>query len=376
MEEEKKTKKGYLRLIIIAAAVLLVLGVTYLILRLSGLGLGSVLDAVRGGTAQRYPFDRSEAGYYAAVGDGFATLSGSALRVRDRSGEEKLGLLLSFREPVLSTAEDFGAAWDMAGTDFIVFSDGGLRYRSNADGRLISVTVNSRGYAAVCSEETGYGGSVTVYNPNGRALYKMSSGSDYVLSGYVRDGSELLVLTLGAQGSRLSLYRLGREGAVAQFSTQDVIIDAGFTDNGVAAISSSEVYFLSRNLEETGNLLLEGKKLVDYRLFSKGAAVLLGDYAQSGSTLKLIGQDGTAEAVLDLPGEARSIDYRDGTVSVLTSGVIYLYSDKLELKGDSPAPSGCDRVLLRDKDTVIAVETYSASVFDIRETSEEREEKQ
>ena len=121
---------------------------------------------------------------------------------------------------------------------------------------------------------------------------------------------------------------------------------------------------------------LEGKKLVDYRLFSKGAAVLLGDYAQSGSTLKLIGQDGTAEAVLDLPGEARSIDYRDGTVSVLTSGVIYLYSDKLELKGGSPAPSGCDRVLLRDKDTVIAVETYSASVFDIRETSEEREEKQ
>ena len=78
-----------------------------------------------------------------------------------------------------------------------------------ASGKIISACLNEDGWLALCTQESGYKGLVTVYNAKGGEEYYWHSAGGYTLSAEVSSNNrELAVLTLTDEGSRIVFFEL------------------------------------------------------------------------------------------------------------------------------------------------------------------------
>ena len=364
MEDRKKKRKSRSRLIvlILGAAALLTLAV---VLILNG-GIGGTIRALKGEPAKNYYYEHHGKTAYAAVGRSFAVLDPTELKLWNEQGESVYSALLSFKTPELSFSGEYAAAWDIGGSEVLCINESGLAYRFSETGRIISVSINSKGYAAVCTEETGYGGAVTVYNPKGRALYKVYSGSKYVLNAKVNDTSEVAVLGVGAGESEITLYKVTEENPKAKYSFPGLILDFNVNDGGYAAITQDRVIFLDRNLSERATFSFEGRYLASYDIKKDITAVIIGEYQLGGAhEIVTLENDGSVIARTVTNEEIEWFAMGERTAALFSPGKIEIFTYRLEPKESVAPPAGTEKVLFRDDGALLAVGPYSTELIEL-----------
>ena len=95
---------------------------------------------------------------YAAVGDSLMTATTTSVRVFDAKGEAVLDKSCEFKYPTMSENADNAVVYDIGGTN-VVYLDGS---ELDAKNNIISADLSQSGHLALCTEEAGYKGSVTV----------------------------------------------------------------------------------------------------------------------------------------------------------------------------------------------------------------------
>ncbi|MGX8699446.1 MAG: DUF5711 family protein, partial [bacterium] len=250
------------------------------------------------------------------------------------------------------------------GRNIFLLDEAGLLYRVTAEGEILSVTVSARGYLCVTTRETGYGGSVTVYNPNGVALYKWYSGQTYPVTACLKDGTDLLILTLGEAGSKLTLVRVTEEEPRAEAEFPDLVLDVTFNESGVVLITEDAVRFLSADLRLRREYDFSDRVLTDYAFSENYTALLLGQYQVGGDrTLVTVASDGTELGSFVIREEPISLRARRDAVALYTTGRIRVFDRRLSLLGELAAPAGCERAYPRGRSEVLAAGPYSAAVL-------------
>jgi len=372
MKKPRTRKTGLFRvilLLVLCAAV--ILAVAFVIARSDGLSIKQMLRGMRRkNAAAEYHYENASDGAYGAVGGGFAALSRTELRVFDVYGGETLSEYLSFAKPVLSSAGKYGAAYDAGGSTVLFFSASGVISKLTFQDSVISASVNDKGYLAVCTKQSGWGGTVTVYNRRGSAIYKWSSGSAYVLSASVRGGSDLLAVTVGSSGGGLVLLRLSSEEEKARWSSDGIILDARFMGERVAAVTESSLVFLDDSLGKTGEYAFPGKYLTAYDLSGSGAVVVTGEHLLGGShTVAAVDTSGHVTGSLDAESDVISVGASGSSFAVLYSGSLEVYTMEMTKLASFDEKSGADAVLVRSDSTVVAAGPYSAYVHTFDQTA-------
>lgn len=366
MENRKQKRKSRRRLIaiVLAAALLITLAVLLIV---NG-GIGGTIRALRGEPAKNYYYEHPGKTAYAAVGRGFAVLDPTELKLWNEQGESVYSALLSFKTPELSAEGEYAAAWDIGGKEALCINGSGLIYRLSESGRIINVSINAKGYTAVCAEETGYGGAVTVYNPKGRALYKVYSGSKYVLMAKVNDTSEVCVLSAGTGESELTVYKVTDENPKAKYSFPGLILDFAVNDGGYTAITQDRVIFLDRNLSERATFSFEGRYLTSYSVKKDMTAVITGEYQLGGShEIVTLENDGTVIARTVTNEEIEWFEMGERTAALFSPGKIEIFTYRLEPKESVAPPAGTERLLFRDDEALLAVGPYSTELITLGE---------
>lgn len=132
------------------------------------------------------------AGDCTIVGDTLVTVSRGSMRCFSLFGEELLTRSLEPDDVLLAKAENGAAAYCVGGQT-VAFSDGDV---INAGKSIISVQLSESGHAAVCTQEAGYLGLVTVYDALKAPVYRWYSAKSAVITAAVSpDGKMLAVLT-------------------------------------------------------------------------------------------------------------------------------------------------------------------------------------
>lgn len=324
--------------------------------------LRSVFRMSGGAWPEAYYYENAADGRFCLVDDSFAVLTGSGLRVYDKKGDESLYIMKPFSRPELSSGGDNAAAWDQGGYDLIFFNEKQQILKLETEERIIAASVNDKGWLSVCTERTGYGGQVTVYNADGAAVYRWSPGSAYLLGAWVRDNKELMALTLGENGSELTLMELTSEKPTAKFTYDGLLIDAAFTETGAAALSDTELILLDKGLGETGTYGFSDRYLNAYKLGST-SVIVTGDYQVGGTRqAALIGSTGETLATCSVAEDVDSLSTVGERTVLLTGGKVLVYGEKLELLGEHEA-AGAARVLIHENMTVIVAGDFSAEVL-------------
>lgn len=361
MDNNSRKRNRSIPVIAAVAAIAAVIATAAFALYYSGFNFG-VFGALRGEKAGEYLYENTSRISKSALGSGFAVLTGTEVSAFNEKGEETYLSFIVFDEPVLNVCGSYAVAYDEGGSEFIVFTERGESYREKTEHPIISVFVNGEGYTAAAAEEPGYGGSVTVYNPSGRELFRWYSGSNYVVSGKVRERGELMTLTVGRSGSDLRLFRIDDEAEQGSFGFEGIIIDAGFNAAGVTVVTSEKLYTLNRSLSLRGEYDFSGKHLEGYEISDSFTLLVLNDYTVGGSReLVLVDANGTQSGSIVLPNvEGWAISGR--TVAVAAGGRITFYNARFESSYSASYTGTCDRLCLRDENTAVICGDYSAKV--------------
>ena len=127
-----------------------------------------------------YAYEAGSDQSFGLSGDGLAVASSTGLQLMRPDGATIAKSIFAMSAPAVSCS-DTGAAvfFDVGGTAVRAVSAKGAITVLDSSQRVISARMGSSGAVAVCTEETGYKGAVTLYDSAFSAVFRWYSGTDF-----------------------------------------------------------------------------------------------------------------------------------------------------------------------------------------------------
>lgn len=374
--ESKKTNMSGKKLRRTAATVftaLLVIAAALLFFyrdRLTSEGIREIFGVSRQVETDReaFTYESSSEQVFAMSGSSLAIASASGIEQLDSNGYTLVREIFSMTAPSVAVCPKFSVFYDIGATTLRVVASDGISTSLDTEQPIISVTVNSGGYIAVATEEIGYKGLVTVYNPSLSAVYKWYSGTGYLLSAAVSpDGASLAILCLTADGSVVHLTDLISEDVRASYMAEnELLFDIHwFSKDKFCAISASRVAFFDGGAVESASYDFGGMYLTDYTTDTSGyMAVMLSKYRSGNAgTLTTLSSSGSVLASADFSKSLVSMSAYDDRFLILYSDSLVVYDRSLEEKFVYDDVLGLKTAFLRAKGDILLISQYSAMPY-------------
>ena len=288
---------------------------------------------------------------YAAVGDSLMTATTTSVRVFDAKGEAVLDKSCNFKYPTMSENADNAVVYDIGGRQ-VMYLDGSA---FNAKNNIISANLSPSGHLALCTEEAGYKGSVTVYSADKTEVYKWLSADNWVVKAAVSpDGGRLAVLVSGENGSIVKLFELDSIDEQGSFEADEAVFDdICWLGERVCCIASDRLYFCSDTGKAEGEYSFDGNFLDMFAVCGDNIVLELRAHSYGGAGT-LVSIDSSANLVgTAKPGaEIETFDFSNGKLLCLTQNKLLCYDDSLSL-GFETEQAGAQTALLRSSDAML-----------------------
>ena len=147
------------RMMLLLAALLLVI-VAALIIVLNRNSIGVALSSGHRSRSNRKPFTYSSAAQIEAdaVGNGLAIVSNNGMEILDSGGRLAMKEVVAMKKPAVTASTTSAAAFDIGNTNLILGDLHGTSHVLKLKNNILTATMNSDGYLAVCTESNGYHG--------------------------------------------------------------------------------------------------------------------------------------------------------------------------------------------------------------------------
>lgn len=298
---------------------------------------------------------------FAMSGDTLVCAAGNGVRGFDLMGETVFDLPVELTYPAICSNAETAVAYDIGGSN-IVYSDGSSLGFENI---VISASLSDGGYLAVCAEEPGYRGAVTVYSPEKKLVYKWYSAESWISAAAVSpDGEHLAVLCSGENGGEIRIFALDSEDTQGVYSAPETLSEVLWLGDTICGIGSSGFYFCSaegrdKGCYEFGELHLgrccvwNGKLVAELRAHSFGGAGEL-----------VIIDDGASElGRISCPDELISLDCGGDGILCLTQSAVILFDGDYN-EAFSADITGAEAAFMRQAGDVLAVGGGNARVIE------------
>lgn len=355
--------RTHVKSVIIAALVLSALALGMWLLR--GFAPGGSGGEFAGG--EPFAFETSSELAFGLCGDGLAIASGSGLQLTDGDGILAAKSVFAMNTPAVSCSENgFAAFFDVGGVNIRVADRNGDISALETNGNIITACVNRNGWLALCTEETGYKGMVTVYNTELEPVYRWHSGSGWLLKAAVSpDGRSLAALCLESGGAVLHIFRLDSEEEQASVTMPDELFFdlMWLSDSRLCLVGQQALIFAPSNGAETQRYDFAGQYLAGYDCSGGQVSVFLSKYYAGGmGTLIVLDSDGEPKARLETDRGLISLSRSGSRTLALFSDGMTLYSDELREIASDTDTLGCRTALLRSDGRVLLVSSYSGEL--------------
>ena len=314
-----------------------------------------------------FVFDGGNDKDVAAFGAGLAVASATGLQIIDRHGDTTFSETFRMETPTVCIGGDAGAAYDLGGNDIVLFDASGIIKSISTSGKIISARLNADGWLALCTQESGYKGLVTVYNDKGSEEYYWYSASGYPLSAEVSPNNrELAALTLTNDGSKIVFFELDSddEKTSLTFSEKLVTEITYIETDSVLAVSEDMLSIV--NNDGTGETLMDytGKYLAGYSIDSDNfTALILNDYLVGNQgSIVTVDRTGAVLGTISTDREVLALSANGDYLAVLSDDGLFIYDKNLEQCACYEDTTGADGAIMRSDGTALYVTAHSAQV--------------
>lgn len=318
--------------------------------------------------AETFYFDAGEGSVFADLNGGLAIASSSGIQIFNKSGEIIDQETLFISCPSIFAENARAVVYDLGGKSVRLIDKDEISLSLETENPIISCAVNEDGYLALCTQEEGYKGSVTVYDTNGTAIYKWYSGEGYVLSAAISpDNKEMAVLTLADSGSKIVYFDLSSENEKTIYEQNDeIILDLKYlTNSKLLVISESSTQIISSTGSVISQYVFSDKYLHNYAMESNHfSALVLNDYQYGNQgELVIIEKNGEILSSIPIDNEVISISAAGEYLAVLYDDGVTIYDSDLNIDATYEYTESADQVLMRSDKSVLLISSYSANVY-------------
>ena len=303
----------------------------------------------------------------AVLGDGLAVANTVGVTCYDKNGNVFDSETMILSQPVFSTSEDYVLLYDMGGTCLRLLNSSGITASAETEAAIICASVSEDGYFAVCTEESGYKGSVTVCRPDGTAIYKWYSGSGYVTSARTaNNGKQLYVSALTDMGSCVYMFDTDSEETRMECSLDGEMIISVWaaSKNSVIAVSDRAAFSIDDDGVVKELYTFDERTLTSFaRADGYTVLVLSSSAALADGTLVVVTDSGSV-----LEGESGEaplgVSVSGKYIAVLRIAGVEVYNKTLDAVAELTENTGAKSVLMRQDGTLILVTSHRADIYD------------
>lgn len=241
----------------------------------------------------------------------------------------------SFSEPVMKTNGSRTLIYNLGGTGYQLESRTKTLAKKNTEGNIFAGALSEGGEYAFATQEEGYCGKLTAYNPDNKAKFQYWF-ADYYPTAVALDasGAHAAVTAISAQDGGLTsavyLLDFGKEGAVEPFTayTENMMLDVYWSADGtISAIGDKMTAVIQSSGNAKVNYDYQGMQLLAYTVDSGRTVLSLAAFnSAANSRVVVLNGSGKESASISVPGEVRSVSLYGDTVAALANGKIYAYS--------------------------------------------------
>lgn len=306
-----------------------------------------ILSSCTGKTEFSGSFICGEADACAVCDDGLLTASPGSVKCFDSAGKKVFERELELKSAHITQGGALAAAYAEGGRS-IVLSDGEV---ISADNDIICAKLNESGCLALCTKEPGYMGSVTVYSPEKKPVYKWYCARQRLISAAVSPDSERLAV-LTDKGIRLFSLDSEKDRGMLECENLRDIVWLGLR---VCGIGSSGAYVCDDKGKLKGKCDFSGKITGKFGVLDKKLIIEVREHAYGGKGDVYILDDGLdIKDRISPGGELWYLDCRGEKTALLTQNGVSVYDGKARLVLSEKAP-GAKTVLLDGNGGIIAV---------------------
>ena len=319
-----------------------------------------------------YDFSADLEGYegsvFAPLGNGFAALNEVSVRSYGAHGETLKSLPRSYPSGMIASSKSAVAVWSEGGTALsILYTDGKSR-DLNYPGGITAVDLNDDGYAIILAGEKGYKGFVDVIRPDGSEAYRVYAASGYPIDADISpDSKHIAVLSLTADGTRLSLYSTAEETPECEWEDTELYFDLEYLPGGrIFLISTEKAVFLTASGTVAGEYRFEDEYLRNYSTTgTAGVALVLGQY-QTGASERIVtmNNDAVETASLECNAEVAALSAAGNHIAVLGSDDVRLYDWELHERLSLGSAAGVQAVMMRTDGRAILISGGGAAIIE------------
>lgn len=342
----KKTNVLF-RIVALAVTAALVLGALVLVVHRDRYNLDALkrwlsyrsLTTSETGEGEPFPYSGGSSQSLEYIGDGVLFASNAGAHYYSLSGDLYKEEIVNLSNPVLSASEHAGVVYDAGGQSLLFFQNGAKTFSLDLEGGgdLLSARVNDAGWLAVTAQESGYKGSVTVYNSDYEKVINISLSSTFLVDAAVSpDCKTVAVVTMGQSGgsfqSQLLLYPTNAQEPSATLSLGSMtVLDLEYEQNQIWLLSDSALVVADAKGQSSAVYSFGRDYLKGCALDGDGfALLLLGRYrAGTASQMVVIGPDGALTATRNLTGQVLSFDAAGRYLALLTGDNLTIYTPDL-----------------------------------------------
>ena len=348
MESKPKKPNILVRVLALLVTAALLLGAVFLVANRDKFNLDALKrwfeyrNLKTSDTGEAAPFSHAggDQATFAYLGDGILLSSSSGAHYYSFSGETYAQEVLSLEHPALSAAGSTGVAYDVGGKHLFVFCNAREAFRLDLDegSSLLSARVNEAGWLAVTAQQSGYKGSVTVYNSSfDKPVIQINLSSAFIIDAVLSpDCKTVAVLTLGqADGSYESqarFYKVDEKEPYAIVSLGNLVpLDLDYESGALWVLGEDQVSIVSPGRKDAVSYSLGRSYLKGCDLGGDGFAVLLlGRYrAGSANQLVVVDASGTAVASQELTSSVLAFDAAGRYLSLLSGDTLTICTSDL-----------------------------------------------
>lgn len=305
---------------------------------------------------------------FAVCGDGLAIASTTGLQLTNSDGETVARSIFSMATPAVDASGELAVFFDVGGTELRTAGKDGTVTEIGAAGTIISADMAENGYFAVCTEETGYRGLVTVYGASLSPVYRWYSGSGWLIKAAVSPGGgSMAAICVESDGTVLHIFQLDSEDEKAAVTFPDKLYFDVIWLSGtrLCLIGEDDMAFIDSSGQEQTVVSFQGQYLEGYAA-SDGISVFLSEYL-TGGTGSLISYDtqGGETAMATTDKTLVSLSRSGSRTLALYTDCCVLYSPELLEEGSAGDVLGVRSALLRSDGRALLLSAYSAQLRDI-----------
>lgn len=385
VKQPKKKKKLLPRLLAGLVTLALVLGAIFLVVHHDQWNLDTLkrrityrsLERSDTGQAESFTIDGTSSDLYCALGDDLLVCTSQGVRLYSTGGVCYVEDTILLSDPAVEVCGDIAAIYSVGGNAVYLYSgreqSGSL---TGLDGAILSVRLNSKGWLAVTTQDSGYKAVTTIYNSDLTQLVSVRLSTSFVLDAVVtEDCKALAVVTIGQQDttfeSTLSLYTLSdslEAGVYYDLSPtsslslgNNVILDL-FSGSPVWLVGDSALSIWEA--EQATPWSYQELHLRNYAVGSQFIAILVSKY-QSGSQTQLYIVDSSGETsdALSLDEQVLSLSAAGRYVAVLTAGRLNIYTRELNLYACLEGTDSARQVVMRSDGSAFLIRSDSAQLY-------------